>query len=38
MLFQLADVDVLQSILDVDIWPQVLNCSAIMCCVYQGIF
>jgi len=33
-LFQFAGVDILQSILD--IWFQMLICSAIVCCVYDS--
>src|SRR6218665_2410395 len=34
ILFQFADVDIIQSILD--IWFHMLICSAIMCCVYDS--
>jgi len=34
ILFQFADADVLQSILD--IWSHMLICSAFMCCVYDS--
>ena len=37
ILFQFADVDILQSILDM--WSHMLRpiCSAIMCCVYDSL-
>ena len=34
VLFQFADIDILQSILD--IWFHMLICMAIICCVYDS--